>query len=88
LNARASAGLRDKLQRAQDLLSHTPAGRDEVFGRDGEQCTYVAKDGQRCSSRSLLELDHIRPRALGGADDATNLRISIRPPLKLPQRGS
>ena len=125
-----ASGLRDvdvaaKLQRAQELLSHTPAGRDlallvesaldllipklesrrlgklersaprpratparsrrvsravrrDVFERDGEQCTYLSEDGQRCSSRSLLELDHIRPRALGGADDTANLRVRCR----------
>jgi hypothetical protein len=122
----ASAELRDKLQRAQDLLGHTPgAGRDlalivesavdllieklerrrlgkvkrparprsasparsrhvsravrrAVFERDGEQCTYVAADGHRCPARALLELDHIHPRALGGGDDAANLRIRCR----------
>jgi 5-methylcytosine-specific restriction endonuclease McrA len=52
--------------------------RREVFERDGEQCTYVDKAGRRCESRAFLELDHRTPRALGGADDATNLRVRCR----------
>jgi hypothetical protein len=52
--------------------------RREVFERDGEQCTYVDGAGRRCESRAFLELDHRTPRALGGADDATNLRVRCR----------
>jgi 5-methylcytosine-specific restriction endonuclease McrA len=51
------------------------AVRREVFERDGEQCTYVAPDGRRCSARAFLELDHIRPRAQGGGDEVQNLRV-------------
>jgi 5-methylcytosine-specific restriction endonuclease McrA len=54
------------------------AVRREVFERDGEQCTYVDEAGRRCQSRAFLELDHRTPRALGGADDATNLRVRCR----------
>jgi 5-methylcytosine-specific restriction endonuclease McrA len=54
------------------------AVRREVFERDGEQCTYVDEVGRRCESRAFLELDHRAPRALGGADDATNLRVRCR----------
>jgi 5-methylcytosine-specific restriction endonuclease McrA len=52
--------------------------RREVFERDGLQCTYVARDGLRCEARAYLELDHIDPRALGGSNDATNLRVRCR----------
>ena len=52
--------------------------RREVFARDAEQCTYVDDEGRRCVCRTRLELDHIRPRALGGADDASNLRARCR----------
>jgi 5-methylcytosine-specific restriction endonuclease McrA len=119
----ASAELRDKLQRASDLMRHrNPTGdlaivveraldallaklekerlgrtarpqrnvrsskpgrirravRREVFERDGEQCTFVSDSGDRCPSRTLLELDHVDARALGGGDDATNLRVRCR----------
>jgi hypothetical protein len=55
------------------------AVRREVFERDGEQCTYVAPDGRRCSARAFLELDHIQPRAQGGADEIQNLRVRCSP---------
>jgi hypothetical protein len=49
-----------------------------VFERDGEQCTYADETGRRCESRAFLELDHRTPRAVGGADDTTNLRVRCR----------
>jgi len=52
--------------------------RRKVFERDGLQCSYVAPDGRRCEARAFLELDHAEPRALGGADDATNVRVRCR----------
>jgi 5-methylcytosine-specific restriction endonuclease McrA len=54
------------------------ATRREVCARDGEQCTYVDSEGRRCASRTRIELDHIQPRALGGSDDASNLRVRCR----------
>jgi hypothetical protein len=54
------------------------AVRREVFERDGEQCTYVDEAGRRCQSRAFLELDHRTPRALGGTDDATNVRVRCK----------
>jgi 5-methylcytosine-specific restriction endonuclease McrA len=58
---------------------HIPAAtRREVFARDGEQCTYLDSEGRRCECRTRLELDHIQPRALGGGDDASNLRARCR----------
>ena len=55
------------------------ATRREVFARDGERCTYEDSEGRRCASRTRLELDHVHPRALGGDDDASNLRARCRP---------
>lgn len=52
--------------------------RRAVFARDGEQCTFVDEQGQRCPARSFLELDHIQPRALGGTDEIENLRVRCR----------
>lgn len=54
------------------------AVRREVFERDGEQCTFVAPDGARCPARTLLELDHLHPKALGGTEEAANLRVRCR----------
>ncbi|HEY6559518.1 MAG TPA: HNH endonuclease signature motif containing protein [Polyangiaceae bacterium] len=51
--------------------------RREVFERDGEQCTYVAPEGRRCTARAFLELDHIQPRAQGGGDEVQNLRVRL-----------
>jgi hypothetical protein len=53
--------------------------RREVFERDGERCTFVDAAGRRCEARTLLELDHITARALGGTDAADNLRVRCRP---------
>jgi 5-methylcytosine-specific restriction endonuclease McrA len=53
--------------------------RDAVWTRDGGRCTFVAPDGGRCPATDRLELDHIKPYALGGAsDDAANLRLLCR----------
>ncbi|MET0795208.1 MAG: HNH endonuclease signature motif containing protein [Polyangiaceae bacterium] len=50
----------------------------KVFLRDGKQCSYVSADGRRCTSRRCLELDHIQPWAMGGADEPNNLRVRCR----------
>jgi hypothetical protein len=60
--------------------------RREVFERDGEQCTFTDERGNRCRARSDLELDHIVPRARGGADEVVNLRVVCRPHNQLHQR--
>ncbi len=57
--------------------------RREVFERDGEQCTFTDQQGNRCPSRTRLELDHIMPRAHGGTNDGTNLRVVCRAHNKL-----
>ncbi len=43
-----------------------------------EQCSYVDAEGNRCPARAFLELDHLHPKALGGTDDAANLRVRCR----------
>lgn len=123
LQLTASRELRDKLERARDLMMHSnPSGdlavvveravdallerlekqrlgktsrptlakadptagnsgavrravRRKVFERDGEQCTFVDSEGRRCAGRAFLELDHVISSALGGSDDAPNLRV-------------
>jgi hypothetical protein len=47
--------------------------RDEVMLQGGMQCTFVGVEG-RCPEKEGLHLDHGEPHALGGSDDAANLR--------------
>lgn len=55
---------------------HIPrATRDLVLLRDGQQCTYVGPTGCRCEARTNLHVDHIHPYALGGGNEAENLRV-------------
>jgi 5-methylcytosine-specific restriction endonuclease McrA len=123
LRVTVSAALREKIERARDLMRHrNPSGdlavvveravdallvklekerlgaaarpqekargtkrgrvsratRREVLARDGMQCTYRDAEGRRCCETGFLELDHIVPRAQGGSDDASNLRVRCR----------
>ena len=52
--------------------------RRRVWARDEGRCTFTAADGTRCGGRWKLELDHVRPRALGGPDTVENLRLRCR----------
>ena len=54
------------------------AVRREVWKRDQGRCTWRGPDGQRCGSTWKLELDHLRPAALGGPSTVENLRILCR----------
>jgi 5-methylcytosine-specific restriction endonuclease McrA len=61
---------------ARDESRHLPdETRDEVFVRDGGQCTFVATDGTRCQCKKGVQVDHIRPFANGGTHDPSNLRL-------------
>jgi hypothetical protein len=60
--------------------SSIPAGiRRAVWARDGARCSYIGTTGVRCISRRFLEMDHVKPRALGGGDSIGNLRLLCRP---------
>ena len=48
--------------------------RDEVFVRD-KRCAYVGPDGKRCDSTHVLQIDHIKQVACGGASTIDNLRL-------------
>ena len=49
--------------------------RREVLLKAGYQCQYVGPDGVRCSSRTLLQIDHRIPRAKGGSCLVENLQV-------------
>ena len=52
------------------------AVKREVWQRDGGRCRYVdPHTGRRCTSRHLLQIDHVLPYALGGGSDPGNLRL-------------
>jgi hypothetical protein len=46
-----------------------------VHARDGEQCSFVSEDGDRCTERGFLELDHIVAVARGGQATVANIRL-------------
>ena len=54
------------------------AVRREVWKRDEGRCTWRGPDGQRCGSTWKVELDHLRPAALGGSSTVENLRTLCR----------
>jgi hypothetical protein len=56
----------------------TRALRRAVFERDGERCTFHDEEGQRCPAVTLLEIDHVIPRASGGKNELPNLRVRCR----------
>lgn len=50
-----------------------------LLNRANNCCEYIdSKSQKRCSSKFLLEVDHIHPIALGGTDEVKNLRILCR----------
>ena len=51
------------------------AVRDSVLAKAGGACEFVdLRTGGRCEGRVRVEVDHVVPRALGGSDEASNLR--------------
>ena len=52
------------------------AVKREVWQRDGGRCRYLdPHTGRRCTSRHLLQIDHVLPYGLGGGSDPANLRL-------------
>jgi len=49
--------------------------KDQVFVRDGAQCTFVGLSGTRCQCKKGLQVDHIVPYAAGGTHELSNLRL-------------
>lgn len=65
-----------KERKAPRTSRHIPRPiRDEVMLRDGQRCTSFGKNGRRCTARNNLQIDHIKPYALGGTHEPENLRV-------------
>ena len=54
------------------------AVRREASRRDGDQCGFVAANGQRCRERAFLEFHHVVPHALGGPATVENISLRCR----------
>ena len=52
--------------------------RDEIYLRDGGQCTYTSPDGVRCLSTHDIEIHHDFAFAKGGEHSLQNLRLLCR----------
>ncbi len=52
-----------------------PSVRNAVYRRDNGCCQFVSKNGVKCLSRKLTQIDHIVPHALGGSNEPENLRV-------------
>jgi 5-methylcytosine-specific restriction endonuclease McrA len=57
----------------------------EVRLRDGDRCQWPLDAGGECGSTWQVELDHIRPEALGGSTEIANLRCACRVPERSPR---
>ena len=49
-----------------------------VWIRDKGRCAFIGEQGMRCSATRFLELDHIKPVAMGGTSRVDNLRLLCR----------
>jgi 5-methylcytosine-specific restriction endonuclease McrA len=52
-----------------------PKVKREVMKRDGARCTWPLAGGGTCGSTVRLQVDHVVPRAMGGASTVENCRI-------------
>lgn len=67
------------LNKGAPRTRHIPSQlRDEVFMKDGCQCTYVSTSGVRCTAREQLEIDQIMPFSAGGKTVLGNLRLRCK----------
>lgn len=58
---------------------YVPAAvRRAVWQRDGGQCAFIGRRGQRCDERGFLEFHHVRPFAAGGAATVDNISLRCR----------
>ncbi len=71
-------GLPGRVAPAKGSSSISAFSRRSVWQRDGARCSYIGATGVRCLSRRFLEIDHVKPRSLGGDDMVANLRLLCR----------
>jgi hypothetical protein len=58
---------------------HIPAAVQRASARrDGDQCTFVSKNGKRCTERAFLEFHHLKPYAQGGLATVDNITLRCR----------
>ena len=67
---------RRRVRRARKSVSRkVPVSvRDEVYLRDEGQCSFCS-EGTRCTETQNIQIDHIRPWAMGGGHEKENLRL-------------
>jgi 5-methylcytosine-specific restriction endonuclease McrA len=67
------------LDLAKEFSRHIPAAvRRAVWERDRGQCTFVDDEGNRCTERRFLQIDHVDPYARGGATSIGNCCLICR----------
>ncbi len=72
-------GKAKKIRNANKNSRYVPISiKREVADRDGGKCSYVSKDGIRCTQDHYLHYDHVKPFALGGKTTSDNLRFLCR----------
>jgi len=49
---------------------------EEIFARDRFRCVYCGFDGRTFETWAFLQVDHFKPRSLGGTDEPENLVTS------------
>jgi hypothetical protein len=68
---------------------HVPAAvKRDVWKRAGGRCEWRLDSGVVCGSAMRLELDHVVPRALGGASTVANMRLLCKGHNQLAARRS
>lgn len=67
--------LRKKISRPDSQMGE----RKELIQRAEARCSYHdPRTGRRCSSKYQIQIDHIKPRSLGGKDEKSNFRALCR----------
>ena len=74
--ASGGRGAGERRPRATITRAIPAAVRRHIWLRDGGRCTYRDPDsGRCCGAQHLLQIDHIQPFAIGGANSEGNLRL-------------